>query len=94
MRKAILFLFIIFTFGVGLAGIYLFAQSRRVTPAVSLPVPPVEVSPSPSPILSPAAPPALAELENDLQLIEADLKKMKEDSRLNPPSFIFNLGLD
>jgi len=91
MKKIILFLFLILAFGAGLSGIYLFVKGREV-PAVSLPIPPAESSPSPLPP-SPAVPQSLSELEKDLQLIEADLKKMKEDTRFTPPTFIFSLGI-
>jgi hypothetical protein len=93
MKKIILFLFLILTFAAGLSGIYLFAKSRQSASSVGLPPPP-EISPSPVPGLSPAVPQPLSELEKDLQLIESDLKKMKEDTRLTPPNFIFTLGLD
>lgn len=58
--------------------------------------PPVEKQPTATPLLSPTLIPSgpLYEMEKDLQLIEADVDKMKEDNRFQPPSFFFDLGLE
>jgi hypothetical protein len=92
--KRVLLLFFLLAFSAGLLSIYLYTRRRTSAPAVSLPLPPAQVS-TPSLLPSPPAIPAdILELENEMRLIEADLKKMKEDIRLTPPNFIFTLGLN
>ncbi len=86
-----LFLAIAFFFGV--VSLLLFAKSRSNPASVSLPQP-KGPTPSPTETLPTLAPnELLLNLENDLIMIEGDLKKMKEDNRFQPPSFIFSLGL-
>lgn len=90
--KRVLLLFFLLAFSVGLLSIYFYSKKHALVPAISPPVPTPETSPSPLP--SPVVPADILELENEMRLIEADLKKMKEDTRLTPPKFIFDLGLD
>lgn len=71
---------------------------KRKIPGTSVSLPFPATVPTPTIYFSEPIPttiPQISELENDLLLIEEDIKKLKrEDNRLNPPSFIFELGLD
>ncbi len=83
-------IFLLFAFCLGLLSLFFFGKKKISAPSVSLPLPKAELTsslPPPTPVGSSA----LQDLENDLNLIEADLKKIKEDTRLNPPEFIFDL---
>lgn len=37
--------------------------------------------------------PVLDEIDNDLKKIETDIKKNRDDQRLNPPTFLLDLGI-
>lgn len=68
-------------------------KNMQSVPSISLPLPPqptpTAIPPSPSPESQ-----GFEAIEKDLLMIEADLKKMKEDNRLDPPVFIFDLKLE
>lgn len=79
----------------GLVLIFIIHKGKISPFSTSLPQPTLE--PTPSPILTPSSPTIYVvqpkEIENDLKNIEEDLKKIKEDKRLNPPEFLFDLGI-
>lgn len=78
-----------------LVGLLIYAKTNKKVPSISLPFEETKQeevasqSASPAPVLAKE----LTEIEEDLKMIEADMNKMKEDSRLNPPAFIFSLGI-
>jgi hypothetical protein len=84
--------FIFFLLGI----VTLLLSARQSKPVIdSLPFSQKESSDSPAVSLSPTPTPdpELSAIENDLKLIGEDLKKIKEEKRLDPPSFIFSLGI-
>ncbi|MBU2577928.1 hypothetical protein KKA69_03780 [Patescibacteria group bacterium] len=94
MKKNIM-VSILIVFLLILAGLLFYAKTNKKVPSISLPFEetkqeePASQLVSPTPIL----PKEVAEIEEDLNMIEADINKIKEDSRLNPPTFIFSLGI-
>lgn len=92
-KKTLMILLIVcFIFGIGL--LVLFFQKSVPDTSVSLP----DSKSTPAPVVSftpvPTMPPQVPELDADLVAIEKDLEKLKkEDLRLSPPVFIFDLGL-
>ena len=95
MIKKFLMIFLTVAFISGVVILILFFQKRLPETSINLPFP--KSSPTPTIVLSGPAltiAPQLPGLNDDLTAIEQDLEKMrKEDTRLIPPSFIFNLGL-
>jgi len=79
-----------FIFALGLT--YVFFKNRISPSFISIPLPTQGHLPSPTSIPSPSVV-QINEIESDLNNISADLKKVKENSRLNPPLFLFDLGL-
>lgn len=95
MVKKILMIFLPLVFIVGVLALVLFFQKKLPETSVSLPF--INDTPTPMMVASGSAAAVssrLPGLNDDLTAIEQDLEKMrKEDSRLVPPSFIFNLGI-
>ena len=93
MIKKLLMIFLFLAFICGILLLLFFGKGYLSAPSISLPVPAFQ----PSPIIeaSPSAVPnvQIIDVENDLRLIENDLQKIKEDARLNPPKFLFKLGI-
>ncbi len=93
MTKKILMIFLFLVFILGSFLLFKFFGNKISPQSISVPLPKTEpqsvteLTPSPTPGV------AVNEVENDLLNIEADLKKVKGDTRLDPPSFIFNLGI-
>jgi len=72
----------------------LVVKVRRTTEPTMISLPSSsEATPFPSPLPSPVVNPTNLEVESDLKMIETDLTKTKEDQRLRPPEFIFDLRL-
>jgi hypothetical protein len=93
MKKNIM-ISVLIIFILVLAGLLIYANANIKVPSISLPLEQAKEEESPKvPSPTPAYPKEVVEIENDLKMIEADLDKVKEDSRLNPPSFIFSLGI-
>lgn len=90
--KKIIFIFLALVFGMTMLALAIKARQSAAPVMVSLP-PPQEVTPLPSPTLPPVINLPKQEAENDLDLIKKDLTKMKEDQRLKPPEFIFDLEI-
>lgn len=82
-------IFILLTFGVAA-----YFRFKTKVPAVSLLVT-EEATPTPTMVISPtlSSNEELVSLENDLERIKTDAEKIKEDSRFNPPAFLFELGI-
>lgn len=95
MVKKILMIFLPVVFILGVLALVFFFQKKLPETSVSLPF--VNDTPTPTVVASGSAAAVssrLSELNDDLSAIEQDLEKMrKEDTRLIPPSFIFNLGI-
>lgn len=94
MAKKFLMIFLAVAFILGVITLVLFSKKKDLMTSISLPL----LRSTPTPLATPSATitntPQLSELENDLLAIEKDLEKMKkEDTRLVPPTFIFDLGL-
>ncbi len=86
-------IFLVVAFSFGLVTLFLFGKKKIPIPSVSLPGRPEEAAPSQIP-LSSSPSPFLQDMENNLKMIGADLGKVKEDSRLNPPQFFFDLKVE
>lgn len=94
MVKKFLMIFLAVAFILGVITLVLFSKKKDFATSISLPL----LRSTPTPLATTSATitntPQLSELENDLLAIEKDLEKMKkEDNRLVPPTFIFDLGL-
>lgn len=86
---------ILFAFLLLLSGVAFYAKTNKIVPSISVPVEEISEEPPPESITpSLAFPKEVLEVEKDLEMIEADMNKMKEDPRLIPPSFIFSLGIN
>lgn len=87
---------VLLVFLLSLAGLLFYARIDKTVPSISVKTEETgsqelsEETLTPTPSYSKE----IVEIEDDLKMIEADIYKVKEDSRLNPPSFIFTLGLD
>ncbi len=85
---------LVVVFILALVAVFYVAGGKKMPFSVSQPTPGVSVAPTEfisSPVLAPISP--IPVLEKEFGLIEEDLRKVKEDNRLNPPSFIFSLGI-
>jgi len=87
-------IFLAAAFLLGMILIFSFVKRRSSEVAIFLPLPKSEPSrlalPSPTSTIAPE----ILQIENDLSLIENDIGKLKkEDRRLVPPSFVFDLNL-
>lgn len=91
-KKFLMFLLVLF-FCLGFLVLILSGKKKNAPPSVSLPIPTVEPSPVATQSGQSVPNQAIFDVENDLRMIEADLKKIKEDTRLTPPEFIFVLGI-
>jgi len=95
MIKKFLMIFLPLVFIFGVLALVLFFQKKLPETSVSLPF--MNDTPTPTMVASGSAAAVFSQLpglNDDLTAIEQDLEKMrKEDTRLIPPSFIFNLGL-
>lgn len=95
MIKKILMIILLACFIFGLALTFIIYKGRVSPSTISLPAPTPE--PTLSPTLTPSSPTISVvqpkEIENDLKNIEEDLKKIKEDKRIDPPEFLFDLGI-
>lgn len=94
MVKKFLMIFLAVAFILGVITLVLFSKKKDLMTSISLPLLRSTPTPLAIPSVAVANIPQLSELENDLLAIEKDLEKMKkEDTRLAPPNFIFDLGL-
>jgi len=88
-------IFLTVAFISGVVILILFFQKRLPETSINLPF--LNDTPTPAMVASGSAAAVFSQLpglNDDLTAIEQDLEKMrKEDTRLIPPSFIFNLGL-
>jgi len=91
--KKILMILLAFVFCLGILYLFLVGKRNMVPPSVSLPLPTAEPTMVASPSATPMPDQIIFEVRNDLGMIESDLEKIKEDNRLNPPTFIFDLGI-
>lgn len=92
MRKNLMVLLAII-FVLSLILLFVFFSKRAKPMSVSLPLP----KPSPTPTViflpTPTVVPQLQEIDNDLKMINLDIEKVKEDLRLNPPVFSFEIEI-
>jgi len=77
--------------------VLLFLLYKKKIPDISVSLPLKTATPTPTIFFAKPTPtniPKFSELENDFFMIEKDIENLeKEDSRLTPPNFIFDLGL-
>lgn len=75
-------------------GVAAYFRFKTKVPAVSTPVT-EEAIPTPTTEIPPTLTPneELISLENNLERIKSDVEKIKDDSRFNPPTFLFDLGI-
>jgi hypothetical protein len=93
MKKALMVLLLIL-FVLGVATLVVTLKKKVAPMADSLPLPQVSPTPVLTNLLPTPAPEAeLINLENDFKRIKEDADKLKEEKRLDPPAFIFDLGL-
>ncbi len=95
MTKKLLMVVLFLAFISGFILLFLFLNKRVPGVSVTLPLPKTTPVPTALPLLpTPTVIPQFSELEKDFLLIEQDIEKLKkEDIRLEPPNFIFDLGL-
>lgn len=77
-----------------LALVFAFTVTRKKNPEVSTSEPMPTILPTIPLSPMPTIPPEVPQIESDLLQIEKDIEKIKkEDRRLFPPSFLFDLDL-
>jgi len=94
MNKKFYMYFLAAAFILGITLVVIFYSHKFSPTSVGLPLPKVEPTITPTPLPpTPTVVPQLIDLERDLKTVEQDLPKVKEEKRLNPPVFIFDLGV-
>ncbi|PIV01596.1 hypothetical protein COS54_00730 [Candidatus Shapirobacteria bacterium CG03_land_8_20_14_0_80_39_12] len=93
MIKKLLMILLVFAFIGGILFLLYVGKNKMHAPSISLPVPISQPTSVPEASPSATSNGSIVEMENDLKLIGNDLQKIKEDTRLNPPAFLFDLGL-
>ena len=92
--KKILPIFLFLLFGVALLLLF-FSQKNKSAFFTSVPLPTSEPTPGEIALPTPTSSPELVVLESDLSWMQEDIRKLSnEDTRLLPPSFIFDLGIE